>query len=451
MEITFDNEIYNNSTFEEDIFILDDYFKDINNAIVYVDTQNIHILITSIFSILKNNGTVLLTGINGFNEEVFNGESLVLLNDEIFFENKYKLRKKIKKDISSYSMKNIWDSLDDYSNQVAFIVQTSGSTAAPKLVPITVTQVKHKVNSHIKEYDVDYKTKELLCFPMNSLTSLIMQILPTCIGNASLTYLGSNFSPYKIIEHLYMNYDVTALTPTMLSVINSLGINWGKVNMKYIAIGGEKIDFSLIEEIKSTSGFRSDLYPLYGATETTSSICGKANDYNRPKRSTGKIVDYIDVKIKNKISGKEYGEIWVRGISVITTYLDSGKCVDDEGYFNTGDIGYVDGNNYLYIIGRRNNVIIAGGVNIHIEEIEEVFHKHDSVLLATVEKVESEIKGEEFIVKVVIKKDKKFNKMSLYKHCKDHLNIKKLPIDIIEDKEVDLISMGKRRRSHASK
>ncbi|CCO13023.2 hypothetical protein BN424_3618 [Carnobacterium maltaromaticum LMA28] len=94
MEITFDNEIYNNSTFEEDIFILDDYFKDINNAIVYVDTQNIHILITSIFSILKNNGTVLLTGINGFNEEVFNGESLVLLNDEIFFENKYKLRKK---------------------------------------------------------------------------------------------------------------------------------------------------------------------------------------------------------------------------------------------------------------------------------------------------------------------------------------------------------------------
>ena len=112
----------------------------------------------------------------------------------------------------------------------------------------------------------------------------------------------------------------------------------------------------------------------YGITECAPLISVVPLDVFNPK-SCGKVVDSMQVFIDKKHASDDFGEIVVKGDNVMLGYYNNPEATDEvlvKGWFYTGDYGYIDANNYLYITGRKKNVIVLpGGKNVFPEEIEE--------------------------------------------------------------------------------
>lgn len=125
------------------------------------------------------------------------------------------------------------------------------------------------------------------------------------------------------------------------------------------------------------------LQPSYGLTETSPCVAMCDLDVPLEKKaiSSGKVIDNVEVKIIDNDTGKECpvgeaGEIYVKGYNVTQGYLSTDPVICDavrpDGWFKTGDIAYFDEEGYLYIVGRRKNLIIRGGENISLLKLSDI-------------------------------------------------------------------------------
>ncbi|HEX2465867.1 MAG TPA: AMP-binding protein, partial [Thermoanaerobaculia bacterium] len=128
------------------------------------------------------------------------------------------------------------------------------------------------------------------------------------------------------------------------------------------------------------------LYEFYGASETGVNTLMKPEEQLTKPGSCGKVVDGVDMKILDD-QGNECalgipGEIWVKTESLITEYYNNPKATADArrgDYFSVGDIAYRDEDGYIFVVDRKRDMIISGGVNICSTEIENVIHAHPKV------------------------------------------------------------------------
>lgn len=122
----------------------------------------------------------------------------------------------------------------------------------------------------------------------------------------------------------------------------------------------------------------------YGLTETAPLLCGTPMDKPTKVGSTGPALYGVDLKIKNKNPKTGEGEICAKSPSVMLGYYKDEaqtKEVMEDGWFLTGDLGYIDEDGYLFISGRSKNVIIGpAGENIYPEQIESIINKQEEVL-----------------------------------------------------------------------
>src|SRR5699024_4717980 len=133
------------------------------------------------------------------------------------------------------------------------------------------------------------------------------------------------------------------------------------------------------------------LFQSYGRTETRSQIATLSpTDNIRKLGSAGKPLMPAEEKVNAKTN--EIGEVLVKGPMVISNYLNNEEATEDslkEGWLQTDDLGYVDEENFLYIVERRSDLIISGGENIYPTEIENTLLNHDNVKeVAVVKKID---------------------------------------------------------------
>ena len=142
-------------------------------------------------------------------------------------------------------------------------------------------------------------------------------------------------------------------------------------NLKMVICGGAPLSKQLISDFDA---FGIDIYEGYGITECSPLVA--VNRFKKKKLgSVGPAVLGCEVKI-DKNEGAETGEILVKGDSVMIGYLNNpeanAEVFTEDGWFKTGDIGYMDSDGYIFITGRKKNVIIlSNGKNIFPEELEE--------------------------------------------------------------------------------
>jgi acyl-CoA synthetase (AMP-forming)/AMP-acid ligase II len=162
--------------------------------------------------------------------------------------------------------------------------------------------------------------------------------------------------------------------------------------LQTLAYGGAPASASLIGEalhlFPQTTGFVN----AYGLTETSSTIALLGPDDHRRAlsdsdaevrarlASVGRPVPGVEVRI----AGELHGEILIRGPQVSGEYGREGVRLDREGWFHTGDVGYLDSAGYLFVTGRDDDMIIRGGENISPTEIEDVLAAHPMVVEAAV-------------------------------------------------------------------
>ncbi|MDY5435375.1 class I adenylate-forming enzyme family protein [Peptostreptococcus porci] len=159
-----------------------------------------------------------------------------------------------------------------------------------------------------------------------------------------------------------------------------------------------------------------NLQTSYGLTEASPcvSITGYNDSLEQKASSSGKVIDNVEIRIVDLKSNKEcangeVGEIFVKGYNITKGYLTTEPIVCDavqkDGWLKTGDLGYIDGNGYLYIVGRRKNLIIRGGENISPTEIEKVIKEVKNGINVRVVGKKSEVLQEEIVACIEGKKD----------------------------------------------
>jgi len=171
----------------------------------------------------------------------------------------------------------------------------------------------------------------------------------------------------------------------------------------------------------------------YGLSETTAVV--SANPEKEPKPgSVGKPFEEIEVKILDE-NGKmvktgEVGEIVVRGENVMKGYFknsDETEKVLINGWLHTGDLGHFDEEGWLYIAGRKKELIIRGGFNILPSDVERSIEEHPAVLECAVKGVTDKIMGEEIAAYVVLREKNSVSEDELKEWLKARIAHNKVP------------------------
>lgn len=251
----------------------------------------------------------------------------------------------------------------------------------------------------------------------------------------------------EVIDQKKVNY--TFLVPAMINMILSHPdvSNYNTSSLKGIFYGAAPMSARRIRE--AISRFGPVLVQGYGLTETTSfSTILTAQDHlyaidGRTEQllSCGRPIFESELKIVDS-SGKEVkpeetGEIIVRGPDVMKGYYRNHRltrAVLKDGWLHTGDIARMDNYGYIYIVDRKNDMIITGGFNIYPSEVEQVLCRHDAVYEACVIGVPDEQWGEAVKAVVVLKKGHQVDAAELIDYCGQHLSGFKKPrsIDFID-------------------
>ena len=259
--------------------------------------------------------------------------------------------------------------------EVAAIMFTSGTTGVSKGVMMTQGSLgADAVNMyyHLAPGSVDLSVLPIhhaFCLTVDWIKAFEQGV--TVAINDSIGHLVKNikkFEPHVIlmvplmIETIYKKMkSVNPLIPRKLVGSQVFG-----KNLKHIICGGARLDPKFIDEFKK---YGVDIWMGYGSTET-SPVVSFNGERGIKWDSLGRPIDNTEVKIID-------GEICVRGDIVMKGYYnmpeETNKVLKD-GWFYTGDLGYLDEDGYLYMSGRKKNLIIlANGENISPEEIEGAF------------------------------------------------------------------------------
>jgi O-succinylbenzoic acid--CoA ligase len=156
------------------------------------------------------------------------------------------------------------------------------------------------------------------------------------------------------------------MVPTQLyRLLNSKALKEISESLKALLIGGGRVPHNLI-----VGAFKAGLpiYTSYGLTEMASQVTTTPSDADIDLlKTSGHVLNYRELKISDD------NEILVRGETLSSGYIkrnEKYKLLDNDSWFHTGDMGSLDKNGYLTVSGRRDNMFISGGENIHPETIE---------------------------------------------------------------------------------
>jgi len=290
-------------------------------------------------------------------------------------------------------------------NAMAVMLFTSGTTSLSKAVMLSSKNLCENVLSIVTVLNFNEKDCTLALLPFHhALPALVMNVLvysgATYTFCDGLKYIAQNLCEYEctvlvavpaIVEVLYRRITKqiekegkTKLVNTMTKVTNVLEkvhINVKKKVFKDVhnALGGHlrllvsaaaPIDPKILKGLQEF-GIRA--IQGYGLTETAP-VVSIENDFEEKSGSTGKAIPNVEVKIIDK-DENGIGEIIVKGPNVMLGYYKNEEAtkeaIDSDNWYHTGDLGYLDKDGFLYITGRKKNVIVQkNGKNIFPEELE---------------------------------------------------------------------------------
>jgi len=256
------------------------------------------------------------------------------------------------------------------------------------------------------------------------------------------------------------------LVPTMLKwVIDAPDFNkYDLSSLRVLTYGAASMPFEVIKKAIAVMPWVRFIN-AFGQTETTSAMTTlgpedhviEGTEEEREKKlkrltsSIGRPLPDVEVKIVDEETGEELplgqaGEIMARGPRVMSGYWQdeqkTAQVMTPDGWLRTGDIGWMDEEGYIYLSGRKDDMIIRGGENISPEEVEEVLHSHPKIDEAAVIGVPDPEWGQEPVAFVVLKKGEVASEEEIIEYSRSRLSFKR-PRSIIFLDSLPRNPMGK--------
>lgn len=241
------------------------------------------------------------------------------------------------------------------------------------------------------------------------------------------------------------------MVPTMVNLmIQSPDFDVKRLaNIKSINMAGSPIAASKLKQAIEKAG--PIFIETYGQVEAPMTITVMPrHELALRLESCGVPSPFVEVKLVDDMGAEvrqgEIGEIICKGPLVMQGYWSNPAATEEtirDGWLHTGDLGWMDKNGFLYIVDRKKDVIISGGLNIYPREIEEILNKHDGVKETCVIGVPDEKWGEMVVAYCVLNEGATVREEELLELCKSYLASYKKPKEIHIVKELPKNSYGK--------
>ena len=299
------------------------------------------------------------------------------------------------------SLQNKDIKIDTSLDDIAVIFYTSGTTGKPKGALLSNRNVLSNtefIKTHLK---LNKKDRVLLFIPIFHSYAFHMGLI-TPLTNALSVIIVKSIKPFRNVIKQTLSKKATIFlgVPEVYNAIVHTKLSWRfkAFNRVKIAVsGGSTLKKELQQKLKKKFK-KVKIIEGYGLTETAAFISANPPNATKPG-SVGTISDVCEIKIVdsngNILKSNEIGEIVVRGENVIKEYLNNSCTNIKDGWLYTEDLGYLDEDNYLYLVDRKNDVIISKGFNIYPKEVETVLDRYpgikNSAVIGVVDKVNGEI------------------------------------------------------------
>lgn len=328
------------------------------------------------------------------------------------------------------------------------ILLTSGTTGAPKGIMLSRDNIKSNVEAIGDYLRLTLNDKILMVKNMNHSSSIIGELLVGLDNMCTIVFNSKVLTASSMVNSICdNNITVFFAVPTILReiILKHKQLNLEKIgHLRIINFYGAPMSSQDIDKLVELLPNCNLIYS-YGLTEASPRVTYiMGSDLLKKAGSSGRPIKNVKIEISNKGIDNN-GEIVVSGPNVMLGYYNDAektrKTIVD-GKLYTGDYGYIDEDGYLYVQGRKDNMIISAGKNIYPEEIEQVLQTAEGVKEVLVRNI-SDDKGVEKFIAYIVTDDIEPNMSSLFEVCKNRLENYKIPSKFVYVKELEKTPSGK--------
>jgi acyl-CoA synthetase (AMP-forming)/AMP-acid ligase II len=346
--------------------------------------------------------------------------------------------------------------LDAQSSEAAAIIYTSGTTGAPKGVTLSHSNLVANTNGIVQYLTLTEADSIVNVLPFfysygNSVLHTHLSVGGCLVLENSLAY------PHLVVEKLAIEAasgfaGVPSTFALLLQRVKLEGYDLSK--LRYVTQAGGAMRPELMRRWREALP-ASKLFVMYGQTEATARLT-----YLPPERledklgSVGIAIPGVEIRVRSEegfeVGPNVGGEIWVRGANTMLGYWRDAAgtaAVLQNGWLKTGDMGYLDVDGFLWLNGRRSDMIKAGAHRIHPQEIEETIAQLAGVAEVAVIGVDDEILGQAIKAVIVAASGTELSAMQVQAHCKRHLPTYKIPKTVVMTAALPKTASGKVRRA----
>lgn len=265
-----------------------------------------------------------------------------------------------------------------YDNNDALILFSSGTTGNAKGIVLSHNAINTNADLIINQMKVTSNDCIYLAKTLSHSSTFVGELLVALKTKCNLIVSPTIVSPNSVFKNIQkFNVTILCTNPTLLSLYTT-SLNkkhYELCSLRSIYVSGEYIATIKLIEARNTF-YPIPIYNMYGLTECGPRVCMQSKNhctYN----SVGKALPNIRIKIlnKNSCSAKtgEIGTIYIKTPCLFSRYISGEKAIpnDQHGWFNSGDLGYFDANNELFVVGRIDDLIIIDAHKIYPSQIEE--------------------------------------------------------------------------------
>ena len=329
---------------------------------------------------------------------------------------------------------------------------TSGTTGRPKCIIWTHERFIGMTFNFMDGFD--FAPGDVVCVPLPFFHIFGCEVLLSALSHGSTVAPLERFNPQEMLRTIE-TFRVTHIfgVPSMfVSALNEYNqTRYNTASLRGGLVAGAISPPVIVRAVMDILGAR-EFGICYGLSEILATITRPSDPAECRVGSVGRPTRGSEIRIVHPQDGTdvrpgETGEILVRSPWLMSGYYNkpdaTAAVIDDDGFFHTGDLGFVDGDGYYHIAGRSRDLIVRGGDNISPSEIEEFLLTHPAVMDAQVVGIKSEYYGEEPVAFVRTKPGQAVTALGLKQFCRRSIAIEKVPSTFFFVDQYPLTASGK--------
>ena len=333
-------------------------------------------------------------------------------------------------------------------NDIATVFYTSGTTGKPKGAMLSYPLIVSHGDSTVEAMRMSPEDRHICVLPMTHLFAQDLAIIPPLLSGGTV-HIVRSFDAEKVLSVLDGNQitvmaGVNTMYARMVEVPNAG--DYDVSSLRAVIAGAAALSAEVSRRFKEVFGI--DILPAYGSTET-SVVTVTPPEGPIKAGSIGKPIPGIPISVQddqgNILESGEIGELMVRKNCVMAGYLNLPEANEQSfrgEWYHTGDVVTTDEDDYIFIVGRKKEMINTSGYSVFPKEVEDIIEKMDGVKEVAVVGLPDVVRGE-MVAAFIIPGSSELTDDDVLAFCKNNLASYKIPrrIDLVE--ELPRTSTGK--------